>query len=224
MNRETLEDKLSDLSKNVTKLGDLIQNTVNSAIEAFIIGDPGLAQKIIDNYNRANYFDITMEKECIYIQVRYQPVEGDLRFIESVFLIVMYLDRIGDIAVSIAKLVKRLFSPEKRPIKKELMDIIIEIGNISKKILEKSLEAFKRKDAKLVLKLGQMDMIINDLKKALYQKLYSSHSQNEYYLKLASDITLMVRYLERVVYNSVKIGKGVIYSINGDFKVINSEV
>ncbi len=53
----------------------------------------------------------------MYIQAEHQPVARDLRLIHSIYLIVIYLERIGDICVSIAKLVKRLYLQEKRPIK-----------------------------------------------------------------------------------------------------------
>ncbi len=115
-----LDDKLNEVSEDILKMGNLIQDTVKDVIQAFVTGDIELAQKIIDNDIKVDDYDVTIEEKCMYIQAEHQPVAGDLRFIHSTFLIVNYLERIGDIAVSIAKLVKRLYLQGKSPIKKEV--------------------------------------------------------------------------------------------------------
>jgi phosphate transport system protein len=205
-------------------MSSLIQDTIRAAIKAFVTGDIELAQKIIDNDTKVDDYDISIEEKCMYIQAEHQPVAGDLRFIHSVYLIVIYLERIGDIAVSIAKLVKRLYLQGKRPIEKGLLDIIIEMGNIVQSILEKAQKSFRDRDAKLALRLEQMDMAIDDLQKALYQKLYSTSSKDEDYIKLVTNLSLMSRYIERIGDNSVNIGERVIYFLTGDFKAIHSDL
>jgi phosphate transport system protein len=222
--RETLDAKLNEVSTDILKMGSLIQDTIGDVIKAFVTGDIELAQKIIDNDIKVDDYDISIEEKCMYIQAEHQPVAGDLRFIHSVYLIVIYLERVGDIAVSIAKLVKRLYLQEKRPIKKEFLDIIIEMGNIVQSILEKALKSFRDRDAKLALRLEQMDMAIDDLQKALYQKLYSTSSKDEDYIKLVTNLSLMSRYIERIGDNSVNIGERVIYFLTGDFKAIHSDL
>jgi phosphate transport system protein len=222
--RNTLDERLNEISGDILEMGSLIQDTVNNAMKAFVTGDIELAQKIIDNDTKVDDFDISIEEKCMYVQAEHQPVAGDLRFIHSVYLIVIYLERIGDIAVSIAKLVKRLYLQEQRPIEKGLLDIIIEMGNIVQSILEKAHESFKDRDAKLALKLEQMDMTIDDLQKALYKKLYSTSSKDEYYIKLVTNLSLMSRYIERIGDNSVNIGERVIYFLTGDFKAIHSDL
>ena len=221
---KTLDAKLNEVSADILKMGSLIQDTVRDAIKAFATGDIELAQKIIDNDTKVDDYDVSIEEKCMYIQAEHQPVARDLRFIHSVYLIVIYLERIGDIAVSIAKLVKRLCIQGKMPIKKELLDIIIEMGNVVQSILEKAHRSFRDRDAKLALRLEQMDVAIDELQKALYQKLYSTGSKDEDYIKLVTNLSLMSRYIERIGDNSVNIGERVIYSLTGDFKVIHSDL
>ena len=221
---KTLDDKLNEVSTDLLKMGSLIKDTVRDAINAFATGDIELAQKIIDSDTRVDDYDISIEEKCMYIQAEHQPVAGDLRFIHSVYLIVIYLERIGDIAVSIAKLVKRLYLQEKKPIKKELLDVIIEMGNVGQSILEKAHKSFKDRDANLALSLEQMDMAIDELQKVLYRKLYSTGSKDEDYIKLVTNLSLMSRYIERIGANSVNIGERVIYFLTGDFKVIHSDL
>jgi len=220
---KTLDEKLNEVSTDILKMGSLIKDTVRDALKAFVAGDIELAQRIIDNDTRVDDYDISIEEKCMYIQAEHQPVAGDLRFIHSVYLIVIYLERIGDIAVSIAKLVKRLYIQGKKPIKKELLDIIIEMGNVAQSILEKAHKSFRDRDAKLALRLEEVDMAIDELQKALYRKLYSTGSKDEDYIKLVTNLSLMSRYIERIGANSVNIGERVIYFLTGDFKAIHSD-
>ena len=222
--RKTFDDKLNEVTADTLEMGSLIQDTISDAIKALVNGDIELAQKIIDSDTKVDDYDVSIEEKCMYIQAEHQPVAGDLRLIHSIYLIVIYLERIGDIAVSIAKLVKRLYLHEKRPISKGILDLLVEMGNVVKSILEKALKAFKNRDAKLAAKLDQMDDTIDDLQKTLYHKLYRTHSRDEDYIKLVTNISLASRYLERIGDNSVNIGDRVIYSLTGDFKAIHSDL
>ena len=221
--RKTFNDKLEEVTKDTLEMGSLIQNTVNNVIKALITGDIKLAETIIENDTIIDDYDVKIEEKCMYIQAEHQPVAGDLRLIHSIYLIVIYLERIGDISVSIAKLVKRLYLQEKIPIKKDLLDIIVDMGNVVKSILEKALKAFKDKDAKLALRLEKIDYSIDDLQKALYQRIYSIHGRSDDYIKLVTNISLASRYFERIGDNSVNIGERVVYYLTGDFKAIHSE-
>lgn len=160
----------------------------------------------------------------MYILAEHQPVAKDLRLINSIFIIVIYLERIGDISVSIAKLVRRLYKNEDIQINKTLLELINEMGTIVKSILEKALKAFKNKDEKLASKLEHMDIVIDDLQKSLYKKLYSMHSNDEEYIMLVTNLSLASRYLERIGDNSVNIGERIVYFLTGDFKAIHSDL
>ena len=221
---KTLDDKLNEVSADTLKMGNLIQDTVKDAIKAFVAGDVELAQKIIDNDTKVDDYDVTIEEKCMYIQAEHQPVAGDLRFIHSTYLIVIYLERIGDIAVSIAKLVKRLYLQGKIPIRKEILDILVEMGNVVQSILEKALKSFSDRDTKLALRLESINVTIEGLQKALYQRLYSKKSQDEDYIKLVTNMSLISRYIARIGENSVNIGERVAFFLTGDFKVIHSDL
>jgi phosphate transport system protein len=222
--RRTFQEKLDEISSNVLEMGSLIQNTVDNAVKALINEDVELAQKVIDNDTKVDDYDVTIEEKSMYIQAEHQPVAKDLRFIHSVYLIVIYLERIGDICVSISKLTRRLYLQENIHISPAIKEMIIEMSGTVKSILEKALKAFKHRDSKLASKLEQIDDTIDEMQKALYQKLYSSHSGDADYVKLVTNISLASRYLERIGDNAVNIGDRVVYFLTGDFRAIHSDL
>ncbi len=80
------------------------------------------------------------------LQAEHQPVAVDLRFIHSISIIIKHLERIGDLAVNIGKIVKRLSTKEEKSnIDKEIIDLLVEMGNLVEPELGKALEAFKNR-------------------------------------------------------------------------------
>ena len=222
--RKTFEQKLDEVTEDVMLMGSLVQNTVNDAISSLINGDVELALKVIDGDDKIDDYDVLIEQKCMFIQAEHQPVAKDLRLIHSIYIIIIYLERIGDICVSIGKLTRRLYLEEKKQIRKEIMDILIEMGSLVKTVLDKALKAFKNKDYKLAVKLEQIDGAVDDIQKILYQKIYSINAKDEDYVKLVTNISLASRYLERIGDNAVNVGDRVLYFLTGDFKSIHSDL
>lgn len=222
--RKTFHERLDEIKEDLIVMGSIIQDRVNDSINALLKADVELAQKVIEGDDEVDDYDVMIEEKCMIIQAEHQPVAKDLRLIHSVFIIVIYLERIGDICVSISKLTRRLYLKEKKSLNKGIIDILSEMGNIVKIILDKALKAFKNKDVKLAARLDKIDDTIDDLQKTLYHKLYSTHSRDEEYIKLVSNISLASRYLERIGDNSVNIGERVIYYLTGDFSVLHSDM
>ena len=222
--RKTFHEKLDEIKEDVIKMGSLVQDTVNNSLQALATADILLAKKVIENDNQVDDFDVSIEEKCMWLQAEHQPVAKDLRLIHSIYLIVIYLERIGDICVSISKLVVRVYEKDKTQISKPILEILIEMGNVVKSILDKALKAFKNKDAKLASKLEQIDNTVDDLQKSLYRKLYSVSRMDEDYIKLVTNVSLASRYIERIGDNAVNIGIRVLYYLTGDFKAIHSDI
>lgn len=222
--RKTFHEKLQEVTEDIIEMGSLVQETVNNSIDALLSADTETAQKIIESDSKIDDYDVMIEEKCMYIQAEHQPVARDLRLIHSIYINVIYLERIGDICVSISKLNKRLHLKEDIHLSKPILDILIEMGNVVKSILDKALRAFKNRDAKLASKLDRIDDTIDDLQKTLYRKLYSTHSKDPGYVKLVTNVSLASRYFERIGDNSVNIGERVIYYLTGDFGIIHSEI
>lgn len=222
--RKTFEQKLDEVTEDVIVMGSLVQNTVNDAINSLINGDVELAQKVIDGDDKIDDYDVLIEQKCMFIQAEHQPVAKDLRLVHSIYIIIIYLERIGDICVSIGKLTRRLYLEEKKQIRKEILDILIEMGSLVKTVLDKALKAFKNKDYKLAIKLEQIDDAVDDIQKMLYQKIYSIYAKDEDYVKLVTNISLASRYLERIGDNAVNVGDRVLYYLTGDFKSIHRDL
>ncbi|OFW53269.1 MAG: phosphate transport system regulatory protein PhoU [Actinobacteria bacterium RBG_13_35_12] len=222
--RETFHHKLEEINEDVILMGSLVQEAVYNSIEAFIEMNTDLAEKVINGDEKINESDILIEEKCIVLQAEHQPVAKDLRYLHSVSIIIKYLERIGDLAVNISKAVKRLAKEKKKYLDKEIMDLLVEMGNLVKPELNRALESFKNKDIKLASQLGKSDDMVDEIQKMIFRKLFSSHKCSEEDIKFITNIVLASRYLERIGDQSVNIGQRVLYFLSGDYRVFHDGV
>lgn len=222
--RETFHHKLEEINEDVILMGSLVQEAVYNSIEAFIEMNADLAQKVIDGDEKINESDISIEEKCIVLQAEHQPVAKDLRYLHSISIIIKHLERIGDLTVNISKIVKRLAREKKKYLDREIMDLLIEMGNLVKPELNRALESFKNKDIKLASKLGKSDDMVDEIQKMIFRKLFAFHKFSEEDIKFVTNIVLASRYLERIGDQSVNIGQRVLYFLSGDYKVFHDNV
>ena len=222
--RKTFHQRIDEITEDVLEMGSLVQDAVHGSIEALLKMNPQLAEEVIKNDERVNEYDISIEEKCIVLQAEHQPVAVDLRFLHSVSIIIKHLERIGDLAVNIGKVVKRLSAKEEKShIDREVIELLVEMGNLVKPELARALEAFKNRDAKLASKLGKSDDAVDELQKLVFKKLFSSN-KGEKDIKFVTNIALASRYLERIGDQSVNIGDRVLYFLTGDYSVFHDDL
>ena len=222
--RKTFHQRIDEITEDVLEMGSLVQDAVHGSIEALLNMNPQLAEEVIKNDERVNEYDIFIEEKCIVLQAEHQPVAVDLRFLHSVSIIIKHLERIGDLAVNIGKVVKRLSAKEEKShIDREVIELLVEMGNLVKPELARALEAFKNRDAKLASKLGKSDDAVDELQKLVFKKLFSSNKGEED-IKFVTNIALASRYLERIGDQSVNIGDRVLYFLTGDYGVFHDDL
>jgi len=219
--RKTFHQRLEEITDEVLVMGSLVQDAVHNSIEALMRMDPELADRVIKEDERVNEHDISIEEKCIVLQAEHQPVAVDLRFIHSISIIIKHLERIGDLAVNIGKIVKRLSTKEEKSnIDREIIDLLVEMGNLAEPELGKALKAFKNRDAKLAAKLGKSDDAVDEIQEMIFKKLFTTNKGEED-IKFVTNIALASRYLERIGDQSVNIGDRVLYFLTGDYSVFH---
>jgi len=97
-----LENELTALKKELVSMWILVQSQLNKAKEAMVQYDKDLAREILIKEKRVNSFELKIDRDCENIFALHCPVAIDLRFLLAALKINTNLERIGDIAASIA--------------------------------------------------------------------------------------------------------------------------
>jgi phosphate transport system protein len=210
---------MEEINNDVMLMGGLVQEAVDDAVKAFMEMDAGLAQKVIERDVKIDEMDISIEEKCIIIQAEHQPVARDLRYLHSICVIIKSLERIGDLAVNAAKVVKKMEKNKLRCSDREIINLIVEMGSIVKSELNGAIESFKNKSIKIASKLEKSDDTVDGIQKMILKKLFSSYKSKKD-INIVTSIVMASRYLERIGDQSVNIGERVRYFLSGDYEVI----
>jgi len=221
-------ERLQEIVDDVNCMGKLIQEAVENATKSLLEGNYELATKVVDGDDKIDDLEMCIEEKCLVIQAEYQPFAKDLRLINSINIIAIYMERIGDLAVNLARVTRRLEKHKAMFMTPDILDLLKQMADLAKQVLSKALKAFKNSDAKLALKLSEIDKGIDDVQKELFKKLFASVVGNsslntEEFALYLSNISLATRYLERIGDQSVNIGERVLIFLTGNYKILHEE-
>jgi len=208
------EEKLQDMKNETAKLAEMASEAIEKCIEALKNRDLELSDSIIRNDKKINELYMEIENKCIYLIALEQPVATDLRLISSTMSITNDLERIGDYAVNIAKINKRI---KEKELVKPLIDLP-RMKDIVREEIEISMDFYKNmtySEEKL-----QIDDIIDDLNKQVFNELVLIMMGDPKTVDQAGKLMLVGRHLERAGDHAINIANRVNYIITGDIRYI----
>ncbi len=192
-----IEIELTSLRNNLTELGNLVLLQLDKSGTALNTADVDLANEIMRYEKRINGLEVNVEKACENILALYNPVAHDLRFVLSTLKININLERIGDYARSIAKIVKvkeSLFKPELL----EMLEInkMFETTHL---MLLNTLESIETDEECSALRsIFLQDEILNKIQDDAIQKVSEYLQANVTDAEECLNLYIVVRKLERV--------------------------
>jgi phosphate transport system protein len=191
-----LNIELQDLRSNILEMFELVQSQLTKSKESYLQLDKDLAREVAVNEKRVNGFELKIDRDCENIIALFNPVAIDLRFVLACMKINSNLERIGDIAESVAKFVMNFqLEPEK-----ELLETsrVIEMFDTCIEIMNTTARSFAEEDTKLARSIFKLDETVDEInveandKIAAYIRTHSDRINQSLYT------ISMIRKLERV--------------------------
>lgn len=197
---------LERLSNAICDMGNLAQDSVMKAIQAYATGQR-ITKEALDRARQLSMLANEVDELAVELLARYQPVATDLRFIKSCLEISYGFSRFGRYAFDIAQVLE---------IYGDLPEcdktIVEELSTKVAQMIKTSIESFKARDMKLARSLRQDD----DQVDRVYLGYMREVSQGKLIpIKCALASTLVLRYLERIADHACYIGDSVIYIVTG---------
>lgn len=193
-----IEIELSNLRNSIIELCTLVLLQLDKAGNALNNGDVDLANEVIRYEKRINAMELNVEKACENILALYNPVANDLRYVLSTLKINVNLERIGDYARSISKIVKLSEAPFKAELVKMLE--IKKMFETCHFMLLTTLEAMEtEEDTNNSLRgIFEQDEILNIIQDNAIDKLTKHIQTSANDTKECLNLYVVVRKLERV--------------------------
>ena len=206
-----LQDELTKLKKRFYEYCAIVEEDVRNAVRSVYENDKELAMQVIDKDNEIDKMEIEIEEECLKLLALYQPVAIDLRLIISMLKINSDLERIGDLAVSIAERSLRINELDQKHPQFDFT-IMCEKSLLMVKNSIDSLIDFDEQKAKAVM---EADEEIDALHKNVFQTVGDALKDKPNSFELLSQYLTISRALERIGDHATNIAEDVVYMING---------
>ncbi|MDD3129081.1 MAG: phosphate signaling complex protein PhoU [Candidatus Izemoplasmatales bacterium] len=210
-NRTQFDYELEELKLSLIKMGDLVIKNIHLSLKSFIEMNSDLANKIIKDDKIVNQFEYDIEKDCMRIILKEQPVARDLRLITSVLKMITDLERIGDHAADISKLTVFMEKNNKPYLVPQVNKMVDE----SEKMIKMALESFVNQDQNIALKVIDNDDIVDDYFTEIQHLVAEAIRQDNIDADYAIYLMMAAKYLERIGDHAVNIAEWVIFSIVG---------
>ena len=218
MPRETFDEQIGELQRDLLALGDLVDKAIERSIQALATRDLELAQQIIDEDVLINQAQSDLEERCLVLIATQQPLASDLRIIVAVLNIAIELERMGDYAKGIAKIA--LMIGDQPPLK-PLIDIP-RMAEKGRQLLRQQLEAFIRRDPDSARRLGTEDDEVDALYDQVYRELVFFMMQDPKTITRATHLLWVAHNLERIADRTTNIGERVVFLVTGRVEELNT--
>lgn len=208
-----LTRQLDLIKKGILNLGAMVEESLKLSIKAVLERDSELAKVIKERDREIDLAEIDLEEECLKALALHQPVATDLRFIIAVLKMNHDLERIGDLAVDMAKEGVELSNLP-------VMELSgFELGAMSQQaqaMLKRSLDALVRFDPALAQAVRDQDDEVDAMDGQIFaQAEQAGKGEPDLFPQLVCVLNVS-RSLERIADHAVNIAKDVIYMVQGD--------
>ncbi len=211
MPREGFHKRMMELEREVTQMGQMVIDAINRSVEALKNLDAKTAKQVVDNDVQVNRKRWALEDKCVDLIATQQPVASDLREIIATLSIVRDLERIGDYAEGIGKIVL-LHGDE--PLVKPLVNIPT-MAQKAVDMLRRSLEAFVKRDAKAARAVCSDDDEVDRLYDRVYHDLIGLMIKDPSVITRATYLIWAAHNVERIADRATNISESVVYLVTG---------
>jgi phosphate transport system protein len=219
--RERFEQQLDELRADILHMGKLVEDELLLALQALESLDSTLAAQVYVADEEVNRLRFATEEKCFTVIVTQQPAARDLRSVVTVMNMIVDLERMGDQAKGIAKVIPRLKERSDRPLPPELA----QMGEMVINMLRQSMLAYQNDSIGLARFVTEQDNDVDDLFARVFSNLMQQMAdENEADdVKSSYQMLRVARELERYGDLATNIAERVIYRVTGQMHETNTD-
>jgi phosphate transport system protein len=203
--------ELGKLKRLNLSVGARVEEAIAKAVTSLSSRAPGLANEVIDQDGEIDRLEVEVEEECLKLLALYQPVATDMRFIVAVLKMNNDLERMGDLAVNVAKSAKRVISEP--PITSP--QVFTPMAAKVRSMVKQSLDALVNADAALAQQVCAADDEVDAMRKDLREQIESRLATGGDETAALVSLYTIVGHLERLADMATNVAEDVIYMVQG---------
>jgi phosphate transport system protein len=221
MPRESFQQELATLQRDVSTFGDAVSVRLRRAVTAIERRDKALAGTVVDGDDAINERYVELERACIDLFALQQPVASDLRVVASTYKLLTDLERVADLARNLAGWV---VSADTTIV--PAADLV-ELGDLVVSQFDDAMDAYAHDDTDLCYEIAERDDEVDRLSERVAEDVMrelaatkATRTDPETLLSEVRRLLLTVRDLERVGDHAVNVAARTLYLLEFDDELL----
>ncbi len=204
--------ELEHLRSEVLRMGGLVEQHLDTAVEAIISGDSDLGLRVSNDDHKINRLEVDIDEECRKLLATRMPAAADLRLIVMVIKTITDLERVGDEAAKIGYLASHLATDRERYASYSELKAL---GEHVQEMLHDALDAFSRMDVDDALAVIEEDKLVDEEYDQITRQCISLMMEDSRTIRRFMDVSWVARALERIGDHAKNIAEYVVYLVHG---------
>ena len=210
--RTAFHEQLDSLTEMLSNMCGLAGLAMDRATQALLEADLAMAEQVISDHDQLAHMQTRAEEAAFALLALQAPVAGDLRLVFGSFQNVADAERMGALALHVAKIARRRHPHHALP--DEVKGFFAEMGRIAVDLGNSAKEVVLSRDPKQAAQISREDDAMDQLHKQLFSVLMDT--EWKYGVAAAVDVTLLGRFYERFADHAVEIGRRVVFEATGE--------
>jgi phosphate transport system protein len=213
--REAYHDQLDSIFSDLVEIAGLVKLAVHDATEALFTADVSTCERVISEDAEIDRGRERLEDRAFQLLSLQQPVAGDLRTIVAALRMTSEIERMGDLAVHVAK-IARLRVPEVA-VPVQVQPTVRRMAEVAEDMVDRVARIISDRDVDAAQELRQVDEEMDHLRRENFREILSVDWAHG--VEPAIDIALLGRYYERIADHAVSIANRVVFVVTGELPV-----
>jgi len=216
--RTVYRKKLREIIDDILAMSSMEGTAILRSVEALKNRDMDSAHQIIADDQNVNRKRFEIEEKCIQLVATQQPIAGDLRVIFAGVIMTQELERIGDYAVGIARIVSMI--GDEPPLKP-----LIDIPRMAEKtvdMLNRAMDTAVHRDVEAAKKIAAEDDEIDNLYDQVFRELLTFMAEDPKTITRATHLIWVAHNLERSADRVTNICERVVFVVTGKMEEIGA--
>lgn len=208
------DSELTSVSAQVMEMGGLVESQIRQAIYALSQFSIEVADEVTAREAQVNAMEINIDRDLSSIIARRQPTARDLRLLIAISKTTANLERVGDEAEKIARMVRSIIqsgAPRSLP----SLELRV-ASDLASGLLNKALDAFARLDVKAALAIMKEDDLIDAEFDGFVRKLVTYMMEDPRMISPSLDLLFLAKAIERIGDHAKNIAEFIIYVVKGE--------
>jgi phosphate transport system protein len=211
--RTAYHEQLAALTEQLGEMCGLAGVAMERATQSLLQADLVLAEQVITDHDQIAAMSLRAEEAAFVLLALQAPVAGDLRSIVGSIQIVADVDRMGALALHVAKIARRRHPQHVLP--EEVNGYFAEMGRVAVDLGSSAQEVLITRDPEKAARIREDDDAMDDLHRHLFSVLMDKEWKHG--VTAAVDVTLLSRFYERFADHAVEVARRVIFQVTGRF-------